>query len=85
MLCKCTVVSVITVLCLQFFLQKKLSLESRKPLQPDNTMHHDDEDACSVASSYPFVVLFFFDQCYFLLELLGVSLVYTEPLHLYEE
>ncbi|XP_039131008.1 protein WVD2-like 1 [Dioscorea cayenensis subsp. rotundata] len=31
--------------------EKKLSLESRKPLQPDNTMHHDDEDACSVASS----------------------------------
>ncbi|KAM0943513.1 putative protein WAVE-DAMPENED 2 [Dioscorea sansibarensis] len=31
--------------------EKKLSLVSRKPLQPDNTMHHDDEDACSVASS----------------------------------
>ncbi|KAJ0966444.1 hypothetical protein J5N97_027582 [Dioscorea zingiberensis] len=31
--------------------EKNLPLVSRKPLQPDNAMHRDDEDACSVASS----------------------------------
>lgn len=28
-------------------------LVPRKPLQPDNKKHPDEEDSCSVASSYP--------------------------------
>jgi len=39
-------------------LQGNLPLTSRKPLQPDNTKHTDEEDSCSVASSYPFATLF---------------------------
>ncbi|KAJ0982394.1 hypothetical protein J5N97_010649 [Dioscorea zingiberensis] len=31
--------------------QRCLASISRKPLQPDNTMHRDNDDACSVASS----------------------------------
>ncbi|ONK76466.1 uncharacterized protein A4U43_C03F28250 [Asparagus officinalis] len=31
--------------------QGKLSLTSRKPLEPDNTKHTDEDDSCSVASS----------------------------------
>ncbi|KAJ8499838.1 hypothetical protein OPV22_010390 [Ensete ventricosum] len=34
-------------------------LASQKPLHPDNVMHRDEEDYCSVASSYPSLNLYF--------------------------
>lgn len=36
-----------------FSLQLKSPVVSRKPLQPDNKKHPDDDDSCSVASMYP--------------------------------
>jgi CMP-N-acetylneuraminic acid synthetase len=33
--------------------QPNSPLSLRKPLQPDIGKHHDEEDSCSVASSYP--------------------------------
>ncbi|KAG1358623.1 protein WVD2-like 4 [Cocos nucifera] len=57
-------------------IQTDSNLISRKPLQPDNTKHPDEEDACSVASSYPLAILFglgFFLFFSFLLLLLLLS------------
>lgn len=53
--------------------QLKSTLASRKPLHPENNKHVDEDDTCSVASSYPclsprilIVVIFYYDS-YFLL------------------
>ncbi|THU73086.1 hypothetical protein C4D60_Mb04t19100 [Musa balbisiana] len=37
--------------------QSYTALTPRKPLHPDNVMHRDEEDYCSVASSYPYLNL----------------------------
>jgi len=61
-------------------MQLKSPLVSRKPLQPDNKKHPDEDDACSVVSMYPlknvlfevsnsYVIFFLLWQwVYFLLE-----------------
>lgn len=33
---------------------KLQGIATRKPLHPDNSLHPDDDDTCSVTSSYPF-------------------------------
>lgn len=49
------VVKVLVKFCiwLQLYMQPTSPLVPRKPLQPDNKKHPDEEDSCSVASSYP--------------------------------
>jgi len=67
-------------------LQGNLPLTSRKPLQPDSTKHTDEEDSCSVASSYPFATLvpfsFFFFPLHFLVMVISISLTIVELQHL---
>lgn len=38
-------------------MQGNSPLMSRKPLQPDNTKHTEEDDVCSVASSYPMMTV----------------------------